>query len=334
MLRATRTGSRGLSGQDAQQAVGEVVEIVQPLAQVGVAHLRHAGARLALFLFHRRFGRQTEVDVLFHAPAPALGVGKHAIGFKDFHLFLVAGARGALEQFVDADAQLFDGGGQAGAFGFRVVGDEVRHHHARLVQPDMALGRAFLTGAAAEHRRGGVAGRQRRAFPDEGAQFGHLGQHHGDHFQRIDLVRGEHPLGLGLHHQNAQLFAEPLDRNAAEAGIDLLAGLGHVAKAALGRGVGGVHHLSGARDAAHQTLAQLHAGLVHGLLLEALRGAEFERVLVTEQVDRTHLGHHRIRGQMGDLVQPRLTRGLFGHGVAQPAKKLAAFAFRGLRHAG
>jgi hypothetical protein len=102
------------------------------------------------------------------------------------------------------------------------------------------FGGAFLPGAAAEHHRCGVQRAHPVARAGEGAQFGHLGQHHGDDFQAVDLVFGILPRLLGLHHQHAQPFAHPLDGHAEEAGIHLLAGFGHVAKAAFGRGIAGV----------------------------------------------------------------------------------------------
>jgi hypothetical protein len=63
--------SPGRAHQLAQQAVGEVVEIVHPLAQIGIGHAQHAGAHVALHLFDRGFGRQAVADRLFQPPHPA-----------------------------------------------------------------------------------------------------------------------------------------------------------------------------------------------------------------------------------------------------------------------
>ena len=46
----------GSSGEMPLQAVGEILEIVEPLAQIGVGRLDHAGAGLVSHLLHRGFG--------------------------------------------------------------------------------------------------------------------------------------------------------------------------------------------------------------------------------------------------------------------------------------
>jgi hypothetical protein len=61
-----------------------------------------------------------------------------------------------------------------------------------------------------------------------------------------------------------------------------------------------------ARHPAHQALADPHPRDVHGLGRKTLRGAQLQRVGVAQQVDRAHLGAHRIRDQMRDAVQPLL----------------------------
>ena len=55
------------SHQLPQQPVGEIVEIVHPLAQIGVGHVQHARAHVALHLLDRRLGGQA----VAHRPPPA-----------------------------------------------------------------------------------------------------------------------------------------------------------------------------------------------------------------------------------------------------------------------
>ena len=81
---------------------------MQPFAQVGIRHLFHPGARCALFLLDRRFRRETALNVALHAFHPALGVGKHPVGFEYLQLLLVAACR-ALKHLVDAHTQRIDG---------------------------------------------------------------------------------------------------------------------------------------------------------------------------------------------------------------------------------
>ena len=314
-----------LSGQDAQQAVREVVQIVKAVAQVGVGHLLHPVAGVGLFLFHRGFGGQAAGDVLLHPAHPALGMGEHAVGLQHFGLVLVAIGGG--QQFIDAQAQLAHGLVQAFQFLVRVLGDRVGHDDAGFVQPDMAFGGTFLRCGAADQDGLLVAGGEGGAFALKGAEFGHFGKDHGDDFEGVDLVAGEFAGFFRLDDQNAQFFTKSLDGDAEEGGIDLFPGFGHEAEALFLRGVGGVDDAAGAGDAADETFAQFHARLVDGFCLEALGRAEFKGFGVAEKVDGADFGAHRIGGQMRDLVQPGLTRAVLGHGVAQPAQQLAAFGF-------
>ena len=92
MLRATRMALSGssllaeriaIAGQDAQQPVGEIVEIVQPIADVGIGRAQHAGARIVLHPLDRRLGREAVVDRLGQPVDPAAVVGEHAVGLED-----------------------------------------------------------------------------------------------------------------------------------------------------------------------------------------------------------------------------------------------------------
>ena len=77
-----RRRSLRLVHQHAQQPVGEIVEIVQPLAQKRIGLALQAGARVALHLLDRRLGGQAVADRLVHPPHPAAVVGEHAIGLE------------------------------------------------------------------------------------------------------------------------------------------------------------------------------------------------------------------------------------------------------------
>ena len=78
-----------LTCQNAQQAVREIIQIAQAFAQIGVLYLRHTATGEGLLFFHRSLGAEATRNVFFHAPHPALGVGKHPIGFKNLRLLLI-----------------------------------------------------------------------------------------------------------------------------------------------------------------------------------------------------------------------------------------------------
>ena len=188
-------------------------------------------------------------------------MGEHTVSFENSLLVLVQTFGG--QEIIDRHAQNAHRLANAVNLGQGVIGNRVGNDHARLMQPDAAFGGAFLPCATAEHH--GLLVQGLHAVPGKGPQLGHLGQHHGHNVQRVDLIFGKLPRHLGLHHQDAQLFAHPLDRHTKEAGVNLFPGFRHEPESLFGWRIGGVHGLTRARNPAHKPLAQLHAGLVHGL---------------------------------------------------------------------
>ena len=92
-----------------QQAVGEIVEIVQALAQIGIGLAQHAGAVVGLHALDGGLGGEARGHRLAHAPEPALVVGEHAEGFEHLPVLAVMGDVAALDQLVDGGAHLADG---------------------------------------------------------------------------------------------------------------------------------------------------------------------------------------------------------------------------------
>ena len=88
-----------------QQPVGEIVEIAHPLAQIGIGHVQHAGAHVALHLLDRRFGRQAVADRLFQPAHPAAVVGEHAVGFEHVAMLALEGDVAARQHVVDRQPQ-------------------------------------------------------------------------------------------------------------------------------------------------------------------------------------------------------------------------------------
>ena len=270
-----------LTRQAAQQPVGQVIQIMQPVAQIGVRHRFHPRPRAGLFFFHRRLGREAARDVLLHPAHPAARMGKHPVRFQHLALFALGQGR-ARQHVVDIEAQQIHRRVQPDQFRLGVVGDKARDDHARLMQPDPAHRRALLRTGTAEHHLLFVAFGHSRVLVDKGAKLGHLGQNHGHDLEPVDLVAGIFACIARLHHQHAQPLAQALDRHAKEAGIAFLAGFGHVAKAAFGGGIGGVDRLGRARDAPHQPFTHAHAGDMDRFGRKPLGRAQLQRIGIAQ----------------------------------------------------
>ena len=78
------------AGEDAQQPVGQIVEVALALAPIGIVLAQHARARAVLHALDRGFRRQAALDRLAQPPHPALVVGEHAVGLE--HVAVLAGA--------------------------------------------------------------------------------------------------------------------------------------------------------------------------------------------------------------------------------------------------
>ena len=81
-LSGSARASLAVAGQVAQQAVVEVLQVVQPLAQIGVARLAEAGAVLGAHPLDRRLGGQAGAHRLLQGVVPAAAVGEHPVGFE------------------------------------------------------------------------------------------------------------------------------------------------------------------------------------------------------------------------------------------------------------
>ena len=208
-----------------QQAVGEIVDIVQPVARMRVGHAQHARARVVAHALHRGLGGQAGEQRLVEPPPPAMIVSEHAEGLQ--HLAMLAGARhvAALHHVVDRAGQILDGLGEPAPLELDILGDQARDDDARLVQHDMAERHAFGDGQSGEPRREIAARLGADLVAHEPARGDRLGEHHGGGLQRLDLLVAILPLGAVLHREHADCVAAAQDRHADEGVIDLLARL-------------------------------------------------------------------------------------------------------------
>ena len=136
--------------QHAQQPVGQVLEVVQAVAQHRIDVALQAGAHVALHLFDRRLRRQTVADRLVHAPDPATVVGEHAVRLQ--HVAVLARRRDvvARQHVVDEQPQARDRLVEAVGLVGDVLADQRRHHHPGLVQDGVTEPDAFAQTDAGE----------------------------------------------------------------------------------------------------------------------------------------------------------------------------------------
>ena len=65
-----------------QQPIGEIVEVVQPIAQIGIGLALQLGARVVLHALDRRLRGQAAADRLAQPAQPAAVMRDHAEGFE------------------------------------------------------------------------------------------------------------------------------------------------------------------------------------------------------------------------------------------------------------
>ena len=159
MERATSTAFSGrssrarrviLAQQLVHQAVGEIVEIVQPLAQIRIGGAQHARAGIRLHALDRGLGGEAGRHRFFQAMHPAAVVGEHPVGLEHVAMLAAVGHFAALEQDVEIRAQGLDRGFQPLELFRHVVGDEIGDHDARLVQHHVSERDAFVERGAGE----------------------------------------------------------------------------------------------------------------------------------------------------------------------------------------
>ena len=135
-------------GEDAQQAVREIVEVALALAPVGIVLAQHARARAVLHALDRGLGGQAALDRLAQPPLPALVVGEHAVGFE--HVAVLAGARRGARGRTSRRAKrcsvaIAVSRRTSSSAGSSAI--SVRDDDARLVQHDVARARCPRTSA-------------------------------------------------------------------------------------------------------------------------------------------------------------------------------------------
>ena len=261
-----------------QQPVGEVVEIAHPLAQIGVGHVQHAGAHVALHLLDRRFGRQAVADRLFQPAHPAAVVGEHAIGFEHGAMLALEGDVAARQHVVDRQAS------EPSDVSSRRTSSSLSSLNRLVTTMRGSCSTTWPRPTPSLNDRPVKLDRPAQVEFEPGprqprqiAGGDHLGDHHRRRFQRLDLVVAVVALGAVLHDQHAERAAGPQHRHAEEGIVDLFAGLRQVGEGRVLLRVGKVERPRAGRDRADQALPELELGKVDGARVQTFGGVEFER---------------------------------------------------------
>ena len=190
------------------------------------------------------------------------------------------------------------------------------------MQHDGPFGDALLADEAADEE-GKAVRAVHRARADEGAELGHLGDHHGDDLEGVDLVVGVFARLAVLQNEDAKDLAEALDRHAEEARQALLAGLGQVAVAAGVRGVGveSGSAVSAIWPTSPWPTRRRERWTESGLSPSV---AESSSIVVAAEVDRADVGDEAVRDQADDAVEPFLAAAGLGQRGTQAREEHAA----------
>ena len=318
-----------LPDQLPHQAMAEILEVVQAVAQIRIGRAQHARAGVGLHALDGGLRGEAGGDRLVQLVRPAVVVGEHAVGFQHVAVLAALGDVAALQHAVEVGAQFRQRGVEPLDFLRQVLGDVIGDDDARLVQHDMAerdaVGQDRAGLVQRMPRRGLGAGlRQRRQF----ARGDHLRQHHGGGLQRLDLFLDIGALGAVLHHQHAERVAGAQDRHAEEGMVDFFAGLRAERERRVALRVAQVERRRLAGDEADQALMRAQHGAVDGVAVEAFGGVELQRVVDAQHIGRADLGHHVGRDQHHDLVQAFLGGDLLRHGFAEPSQQDAGASRR------
>ncbi len=222
------------------EASRQIVEIVQPPAQIGIVGAVDARASLILHALDGRLRGEAGAHGVGEPLPPALIVGKEAVGLDDFTGFAGEIELGGFQHGIDREPQFPERVLQAQQFGARIVGDHAVDFDARLVQENGADGEAFGESFAVKNRRPGGGKLRLVDFGEiDQRSLGHdFGQHHGDRGERLFFFLVVMACGPVLHGEHAEDALAAYDRHREEGVERIFAGLRPVGEARMLRRVG------------------------------------------------------------------------------------------------
>ena len=302
------------------QPVGELVQIVQALAQIRIGGAQHARACVRLHALDCGLGGEAGRHRFFQPVHPSAVIGKHAIGLEHLPVLASIGELAAFQQHVQVRPHGLNGRFEPFQFFRHIVGNEIGDDNARLVQHDMTVRDTVVEYCPREMQRA-ARSRLGAGLRDGGelARGDHLGEHHRGGLQRLlFLLRVSAPRPI-LHDQYAKRIARPQDGDPKERVVNLFARLCAIRKGRMVLRVRQVDRVGLARNQADQAFVRPQHGLMHCRTVQAFSGVELQRAVHPQHVDRADLRHHIGGNQDHDLVQAVLRADRLRHHFAKPA---------------
>ena len=315
-------GDRPTAGQVQQHPIRQILEVVEAVAQIGVAETRPPSRHRVVHAPNRRLGRQSSIDGFSDPGDPAAILRKHAVGLQDLLGLAAMGICGLRQQGVDRRVHAAQRPLEPLVLVAGVVGKHLPDRELRAVQHRKAFRDAAVEGDALEaHRQqpairrdAGAAGRRVGRVVTPGDDLSHDHRHG---LEDLDLVLAEMaPIDV-LDDQDAADDAAPQDRHTQQRPERLLPGFRPIGETRVGGGIRCGKRAGVGGDAADQALAEAQPGLMHGGRVEAHGAEQLQHLACPDDVAGADLRPHLDRDQADDLVQGRLGRARPGHDVAQ-----------------
>ena len=258
-----------------QQAIGQVLKVVQALAEGQIGGLHQPGPVLIADPFNRRFRRQAKPHSLTQTLQPAAIMGEHAIGLQNIARRSTERHPPAFKHVVNRGAQTINRRVEACLFACSILGDQPVGADMRLEQYGHALHQTAGKSPALQPLRLGLAHVEAGHFLgiDDIAGSHDLGEHHGHGLQRVDLVLADLALHCRLRRQHTNQAATAQDRHADKSVEGFFAGLGPVGEGGVRTGIKCRKRARPPRHQAYQAFTGLQAGMVDSFSLQAVGGA-------------------------------------------------------------
>ena len=187
-----------------QEPVGDVGQIMQPIAQIRIGLSLQLGARIVLNALDRGLGGEARTHRLPQTTQPAAVMRDHAERLEHVAVLARDPVVAPVDQRIDRGAHRADRRLQALQFRLDVVGHDLGHGHPRLVHDHVAEAEAVSDAETLERQRP-PAGHRRtlRRDPLQLARGDHFGEKHRRRLKRFHLFfRVGAPRAI-LHHEHA-----------------------------------------------------------------------------------------------------------------------------------